>query len=158
MSTTEVSSEAATASTAPKPGELRLEVVVLPVADIERAKQFYEGLGWRLDADLEFGEDIRVVQFTPPGSGCSISFGKGLTTLEPGSVQRLEMAVHDIEATREDLIGRGVEVGEVFHRGEEGIEPGLDPERRSYLSYATFNDPDGNGYLLQEIKERLPGR
>ena len=158
MSTTDVSSEAATASAAPKPGELRLEVVVLPVADIERAKQFYEGLGWRLDADLEFGEDIRVVQFTPPGSGCSISFGKGLTTLEPGSVQRLEMAVYDIEATREDLIGRGVEVGEVFHRGEEGIEPGLDPERRSYLSYATFNDPDGNGYLLQEIKERLPGR
>ncbi len=158
MSTTDVSSEAATASAAPKPGELRLEVVVLPVADIERAKQFYEGLGWRLDADLEFGEDIRVVQFTPPGSGCSISFGNGLTTLEPGSVQRLEMAVYDIEATREDLIGRGVEVGEVFHRGEEGIEPGLDPERRSYLSYATFNDPDGNGYLLQEIKERLPGR
>ena len=158
MSTTDASTESATASTPPKPGELKLEVVALPVSDVDRAKDFYEGLGWRLDADLEFGEDIRVVQFTPPGSGCSISFGKGLTTLEPGSVERLEMAVYDIEATREDLIGHGVEVSDVFHRGEAGFEPGLDPERRSYLSYATFSDPDGNDYLLQEITERLPGR
>lgn len=156
MSSTDVSN--ATASAPPKPGEMRLEVIPLPVSDIDRAKTFYQGLGWRLDADLTFGEDTRVVQFTPPGSGCSIGFGKGLTTAEPGSAERLEMAVYDIEATREDLIARGVEVSDLFHRGDEGIAPGPDPERRSYLTYASFSDPDGNGFLLQEITERLPGR
>jgi catechol 2,3-dioxygenase-like lactoylglutathione lyase family enzyme len=131
----------------------------VPVSDIDRAKAFYAGLGWREDADFDVSEDFRVVQFTPPGSGCSIAFGKGLTTMEPGSVQRMEMAVYDIEAAREDLISRGVEVGELFH-GTPGEEPmsGPDPEGRSYMTYATFSDPDGNSWLLQEIKERLPGR
>jgi catechol 2,3-dioxygenase-like lactoylglutathione lyase family enzyme len=156
MSSSDVSN--ATASAPPSPGEMRLEVIPLPVSNIDRAKAFYEGLGWRLDADLVFGEDTRVVQFTPPGSGCSISFGKGLTTAEPGSAERLEMAVRDIEAAREDLIAHGVKVSELFHRDDEGIAPGPDPERRSYFTYASFSDPDGNDFLLQEITERLPGR
>jgi catechol 2,3-dioxygenase-like lactoylglutathione lyase family enzyme len=141
----------------PQTGELWLEVVPLPVADIDRSKQFYEGLGWRLDADLMFGE-ARIVQFTPPGSGCSVSFGTALTDAEPGAAQNLEMAVHDINAARDDLISRGAEVSDVFHRGENGFEPGSDPEGRSYFTYATFKDPDGNSFLLQEITERLPGR
>jgi catechol 2,3-dioxygenase-like lactoylglutathione lyase family enzyme len=158
MSTTDATSEAATGGAPPKPGEFRLEVVTLPVSDVDRAKAFYEGLGWRLDIDFEPVEGVRAVQFTPPGSECSISFGKGVTTAEPGSVQRLEMAVHDIEAAREELIGRGVDVSEVFHLGDDGPAPGPDPERQSYQSYASFSDPDGNGWLLQEITERLPGR
>jgi len=129
----------------------------LPVSDVDRAKAFYESLGWRLDIDFEPAEGIRAVQFTPPGSGCSIAFGKGLTTAEPGSAQRLELAVYDIDAAREDLIGRGVEVGELFHL-DGGPAPGPDPEGRSYQTYASFSDPDGNGWLLQEITERLPGR
>jgi catechol 2,3-dioxygenase-like lactoylglutathione lyase family enzyme len=159
MSSTDVSSESATASSPPKPGEMKLEVVQVPVSDIDRAKAFYASLGWREDADFDISEDLRIVQFTPPGSGCSIGFGKGLTTMEPGSAQRLELAVYDIVATREDLISRGVEVGELFHSAP-GEEPGSgpDPERRSYSSYATFEDPDGNSWLLQEITERLPGR
>ena len=148
----------APASAPPKPGEMRLEGIPLPVSDVDRAKAFYQGLGWRLDADLVLGEDIRVVQLTPPGSGCSIQFGTGLTTAEPGSAERLEMAVYDIDAAREDLIGRSVEVSELFHRDEEGIAPGPDPQRSSYNTYASFSDPDGNGFLLQEITERLPGR
>lgn len=156
MSSSDATSGAASAP--PKPGEMRLEGIPLPVSDIDRAKAFYQGLGWRLDADLVFGEDIRVVQLTPPGSGCSIQFGTGLTTAEPGSAERLEMAVYDIDAAREDLIGRGVEVSELFHRSDEGIAPGPDPQRSSYNTYASFNDPDGNGFLLQEITERLPGR
>jgi catechol 2,3-dioxygenase-like lactoylglutathione lyase family enzyme len=155
---TDVTNDSATASAPPKPGEMRLEVVPLPVADIDRSKEFYTSLGWRLDADLEFGEEVRVVQFTPPGSGCSIAFGNGMTSAEPGSAKRLELAVHDIEAAREDLTGRGVEVSEPFHRDDSGISPGLDPERRSYFTYASFEDPDGNSWLLQEITERLPGR
>jgi catechol 2,3-dioxygenase-like lactoylglutathione lyase family enzyme len=147
-----------TDSAPPKAGEFKLEVVTLPVSDIDRAKAFYESLGWRLDIDFEPVEGVRAVQFTPPGSGCSISFGKGLTPAEPGSVQGLELAVYDIEAARGDLIGRGVEVGDVYHLGEGGPEPGPDPERQSYRSYASFSDPDGNGWLLQEISERLPGR
>ena len=158
MSSTDVTADNATTSPVPKTGEIWLEVVPLPVSDIDRSKQFYVGLGWQLDADLKFGEDARVVQLTPPGSGCSISFGTGLTDAEPGSAQRLEMAVHDINAAREQLISRGADVGEVFHRGEEGFAPGPDPEGRSYFTYASFNDPDGNSFLLQEIKERLPGR
>jgi catechol 2,3-dioxygenase-like lactoylglutathione lyase family enzyme len=160
MSSTDVSAETATATAPPpKPGEMKLEVVQVPVSDIDRAKEFYASLGWREDADFDISEDFRVVQFTPPGSGCSIGFGKGLTTMKPGSVQRLEVAVNDIVATREDLISRGVEVGEVYHSAP-GEEPGSgpDPERRSYSSYASFEDPDGNSWLLQEITERLPGR
>ena len=158
MSSTDVSSESTTATPPVKPGEMKLEVVTVPVADVDRAKDFYESLGWRLDADLAFGDDIRVVQLTPPGSGCSISFGTGLTTAEPGSAQRFELAVADIDAAREDLIGRGVAVGDVFQRDGASFVPGPDSERRSYLTYASFTDPDGNGWLLQEITERLPGR
>ena len=159
MSSTETNTEGASASTAPAPGEFRLEVVALPVSDVDRAKAFYAGLGWREDADFDISEDFRVVQFTPPGSGCSIAFGKGVITADPGSIQRLEAAVYDIEATREDLISRGVEVSELFHGGP-GEDPvsGPDPQHASYKTYATFSDPDGNGWLLQEIKERLPGR
>ncbi|MDA0158869.1 VOC family protein [Solirubrobacter ginsenosidimutans] len=138
--------------------DMKLEVVTLPVSDVDRAKRFYQRLGWRLDADFAISDSIRAVQFTPPRSDASISFGKGLTTAEPGSVQRLELVVSDIVAAREDLIARGVEVSELFHRGAEGLAPGPDPERRSYLTYASFSDPDGNGWLLQEIKTRLPGR
>ena len=137
--------------------ETKLEVVIIPVSDVDRAKRFYEGLGWRLDADFARGEDWRVVQFTPPGSGCSIAFGRGLSTMEPGSVERMEVAVYDIDATREELISRGVEVSEPFHL-DGGPVPGPDPQRRSYQTYASFSDPDGNGWLLQEITERLPGR
>jgi catechol 2,3-dioxygenase-like lactoylglutathione lyase family enzyme len=138
--------------------DMKLEVVTLPVSDVDRAKTFYQSLGWRLDADLVIGDDIRAVQLTPPRSGCSISFGKGLTTAEPGSAQRFELVVGDIDAAREDLISRGVEVSELFHRDESGLVPGPDPERRSYLTYASFSDPDGNGWLLQEIKTRPPSR
>jgi catechol 2,3-dioxygenase-like lactoylglutathione lyase family enzyme len=160
MSITDVSTESAAAtSPPPNPGEMRLEAVQVPVSDVDRAKAFYASLGWREDADFDLGEDFRAVQFTPPGSGCSIHFGKGLGTMEPGSVERLELAVHDIEAAREDLISRGVEVSEVFH-GAPGEEPtsGPDPDGRPYTTLASFEDPDGNGWLLQEIKERLPGR
>jgi catechol 2,3-dioxygenase-like lactoylglutathione lyase family enzyme len=138
--------------------DMKLEVVTLPVSDVERAKRFYQSLGWRLDADLVLGEDARVVQLTPPRSGCSMAFGKGLTPAEPGSVQGWELVVDDIDAAREDLIGRGVEVSELFHRGESGFAPGPDPARRSYFTFASFSDPDGNGWLLQEVKARLPGR
>ena len=138
--------------------DMKIEVVSLPVTDVDRAKAFYESLGWRLDADFDLGGGMRVVQFTPTHSECSIAFGAGLTTAEPGSVERLETVVSDIEAARDDLISRGVEVSDFFHRGESGIEPGLDPERNSYNSFATFSDPDGNSFLLQEITGRLPGR
>jgi catechol 2,3-dioxygenase-like lactoylglutathione lyase family enzyme len=138
--------------------DMKLEVVTLPVSDVDRAKAFYQGLGWRLDADLAFGDDVRAVQLTPPHSACSISFGKGLTTAEPGSAQRLELVVNDIEAARDDLIGRGVEVSELFHRDGANLLPGPDPERRSYLTYASFSDPDGNSWLLQEVRDRAPGR
>jgi catechol 2,3-dioxygenase-like lactoylglutathione lyase family enzyme len=138
--------------------DMKLEVVTLPVSDVDRAKNFYQSLGWRLDADFVFGDDIRGVQFTPPHSACSISFGKGLTTTEPGSTQRLELVVSDIDAARQDLISRGVEVSEVFHLDGGRLVPGPDPSRRSYLSYASFSDPDGNGWLLQEVRARLPGR
>lgn len=138
--------------------DMRLEVVTLPVTDVDRAKQFYQNLGWRTDADFVLSEDVRTVQLTPPHSACSISFGKGITTADPGSTQRLELVVSDIDAAREDLISRGVEVSDVFHRDGSEVVPGPDPQHRSYLSYASFSDPDGNGWLLQEIKTRLPGR
>jgi catechol 2,3-dioxygenase-like lactoylglutathione lyase family enzyme len=135
--------------------DMKLEVVTLPVADVDRAKSFYESLGWRLDADLGDGDDFRVVQFTPPHSQCSIHFGKGLTASAPGSADRLILAVEDIDAARDELISRGVEVSEV----EDRRPPGLDADAgRSYFAYASFSDPDGNGWLLQEITTRLPGR
>ena len=145
--------------------DTKLEVVVIPVSDVDRAKRFYQGLGWRLDADFTNGDNWRGVQLTPPGSPCSIIFGKGVTTAVPGSVQGMFLAVSDIEAARAELVGYGVDVSEVFHFqgdlrvvGTEGRAPGADPERKSYRSWASFRDPDGNGWLLQEIKTRLPGR
>jgi catechol 2,3-dioxygenase-like lactoylglutathione lyase family enzyme len=137
--------------------DMKLEVVTLPVSDVDRAKMFYQSLGWRLDADIAVGDTFRVVQLTPPRSACSIAFGKGVTTGEPGSVQRLILAVDDIDAAREDVGRCGVEVSEVFHLAG-GRVPGPDPEGRSYQTYASFSDPDGNGWLLQEITTRLPGR
>jgi catechol 2,3-dioxygenase-like lactoylglutathione lyase family enzyme len=145
---------------------MRFEVAVLPVADVDRAKAFYEGLGWRLDADLVVDEHYRVVQFTPPGSSASIIFGQGTTTMTPGSLQDLQLVVEDIDAARDELVSNGVDVSEVWHDetgifhhgGIEGRVTGPDPEGRSYGSWASFSDPDGNGWLLQEIKERLPGR
>ena len=135
--------------------DMKLEVVTLPVSDVERAKNFYQRLGWRLDADLKAGDDFHAVQFTPPRSQCSIHFGKGITTAEPGSVQRLELVVEDIDAARADLISRGVDVSEVYEERPPGLEsvPG-----RSYFALASFSDPDGNGWLLQEVTTRLPGR
>jgi catechol 2,3-dioxygenase-like lactoylglutathione lyase family enzyme len=157
MASTAVSNEPV-GQTQIAPGyDMKLEVVTLPVSDVERAKRFYQSLGWRLDADLAIG-DVRAVQFTPPHSNASITIAKGLTTTEPGSVQRLELVVDDIDAARADLISRGIEVSEPFHRGESGFAPGPDPEHRPYLTYASFNDPDGNGWLLQEVKTRPLGR
>ena len=165
MSSVEVSSESAAGSPPVKAGELRLEVVVLPVSDIDRAKEFYTGLGWRLDADIARGEEFRIVQLTPPGSGCSIQFGTNITSAAPGSVQSLYLVVLDIEAAREELLAHGVEVSEVFHEGEPGARfhdsgrvPGSAPDSSTYGSFAAFSDPDGNGWLLQEITTRLPGR
>ena len=157
MSTTDATTEGTTAADPPRPGEVRLEVVTVPVSDVDRAKEFYGSLGWRLDIDFEPAEGVRIVQVTPPGSGCSISFGKGVTPAEPGSFQGSELAVHDIDATRADLIARGVEVSELYHL-DGGPKPGPDPERRSYQTFASFSDPDGNKWQLQEIRERLPGR
>ena len=140
--------------------DLKLEVVVIPVSDVERAKTFYTGLGWRLDADFVNGDTFRVVQMTPPGSPASIHFGKGVTTAAPGSAQGLFLIVSDVVAARADLIALGADVSEVFHRLAIGgpTASGPDPERRSYNSFATFKDPDGNMWLLQEITARLPGR
>ena len=144
--------------------DMKLEVVTLPVADVDRAKDFYVGLGWRLDADIVRGENFRAVQLTPPHSACSIAFGKGLTTAEPGSAQRLLLVVDDINAAREELISHGAEVSEVFHyAGFNRVDPkarlsGPAPERSSYGSFVSFSDPDGNGWQLQEITTRLPGR
>jgi catechol 2,3-dioxygenase-like lactoylglutathione lyase family enzyme len=131
--------------------DYRLEVVRVPVSDVDRAKDFYQRLGWRLDADFSLGEGIRAVQVTPPGSACSVSFGTRIP-------QEPEVVVDDIEAARAELAGRGADVSEVFHRDGAKQVPGPDPERRSYLSFASFNDPDGNGWLLQEVTSRLPGR
>jgi len=151
--------------------DMKLEIVVIPVSDVDRAKRFYGGLGWRLDADYASGDDYRVIQFTPPGSGCSVIFGKNVTGAVPGSLQGLYLIVSDIEAARAELRGRSVEVSEVFHGAADVYagpdEPylfgrirvaGQDPDRRSYRSFASFRDPDGNGWLFQEITARLPGR
>jgi catechol 2,3-dioxygenase-like lactoylglutathione lyase family enzyme len=134
--------------------DMNLEVVTLPVADVDRAKAFYLKLGWRFDIDLVVSDEQRTVQFTPPHSGCSIHFGKGLTTSPPGSVDRMILAVKDIEAARADLVSRGVDVTEIADRKP----PGFDAPGSSYFLYASFTDPDGNGWLLQEITNRLPGR
>ena len=150
--------------------DMKFEIVVLPVSDVDRAKEFYARLGWRLDADYDSGKDFRVIQFTPPGSGCSVIFGKNVTPAAPGSSQGLYLIVSDIEAARAELRGRGVEVSEVFH--SEGVYAGTDeaylfgrkrvsgpdPEHRSYRSFTSFRDPDGNGWLFQELTTRLPGR
>jgi|SRR5580704_12791614 catechol 2,3-dioxygenase-like lactoylglutathione lyase family enzyme len=148
--------------------DLKIEALVIPVADVDRAKEFYTGLGWRLDADFPFDNGFRVVQLTPPGSPCSIQFGTKLTSAAPGSAQGLYLVVSDIDAAREALFARGVKIGEVFHPGEPGAQFRLDgssgrvsgraPGRTSYGSYATFSDPDGNRWLLQEVTARLPGR
>ena len=146
--------------------DLKLEVVVIPVSDVDRAKSFYGNLGWRLDADFAAGEDWRLVQMTPPGSQSSVMFGKGFTTAVPGSVQGTFLVVDDVEAARAELIGHGVDVSEVFHfegnllrvAGTKGRLPGPDPNGGSYFSFASFNDPDNNSWLLQEVRTRLPGR
>ena len=149
--------------------DMKLEVVVVPVSDVDRAKEFYAKLGWRLDADFA-GEDWRVIQFTPPGSGCSVIFGKNVTAATPGSAQGLYLIASDVEGARDELLRRGIKISEVFHAGNEHAgtdEPylfgclrvsGPDPEHGSYRSFASFRDPDGNGWLLQEVTTRLPGR
>lgn len=147
----------------------RLEVIVIPVADFDRAKSFYMSLDWRFDGQVDLDGDYHLAQFTPPGSGASVIFGTQVTAAQPGSFDGLLLAVDDIEAARDDLLARGVEVSEVFHDaggtpiggfhvGNASRAPGRDPEGRSYASYASFNDSEGNRWLLQEITERLPGR
>jgi catechol 2,3-dioxygenase-like lactoylglutathione lyase family enzyme len=146
--------------------DLKLEVVQVPVSDVDRARDFYVAAGFRLDADFPVGDDFRVVQLTPPGSDASIILGDGVTTAEPGSTEGLQLVVADIEAARAELIDRGVDVSEVFHDvggvfhhgGTEGRVPGPAPEHGSYGSFASFSDPDGNGWVLQEVTTRLPGR
>jgi catechol 2,3-dioxygenase-like lactoylglutathione lyase family enzyme len=151
--------------------DMKFEIAVIPISDVDRAKEFYQNLGWRLDAEFDSGKDFRIIQFTPPGSGCSIIFGKNVTAAAPGSAQGLYLIVSDIEAARKDLMGRGVEISEVFH-GDAGVfagadEPfifgrhrvsGPDPGHSSYRSFASFHDPDGNGWVLQEVTTRVPGR
>jgi catechol 2,3-dioxygenase-like lactoylglutathione lyase family enzyme len=167
MSTNEVLSNDATV----KGVDMKFEVVVIPVSDVDRAKEFYGRLGWRLDADYDSGKDYRVIQFTPPGSGCSVIFGKNVTAAAPGSAQGLYLIVSDIQAARAELVARGAGPTEVFHDAG-GVYAGADhpylfgrlrvngpdPEHRSYRSFVSFSDPDGNGWLLQEITTRLPGR
>ena len=148
--------------------DMKFEAVVIPVSDVDRAKEFYKRLGWRLDADFRFDNGFRVVQFTPPGSGCSVQFGANITSALPGSAQGLYLVISDIEAVRDDLVARAVEVSNVFHAGAPGAQfqpdgtpsrvSGPAPDHATYGSFATFRDPDGNGWLLQEITNRLPGR
>jgi len=171
MSSTQVRSETAIETPEARGVDMKLEIVVIPVSDVDRAKRFYSKLGWRLDADFAAGDDFRVIQFTPPGSGCSVIFGKNVTAAAPGSAQGLYLIVSDIKAARDELLGRGVEISKVFHGAGDVYagtdEPylfgrlrvsGPDPEHRSYRSFASFNDPDGNGWLFQELTARLPGR
>jgi catechol 2,3-dioxygenase-like lactoylglutathione lyase family enzyme len=168
MSNTEVLDRAATSKA--RTIDMKLEIVVIPVSDVDRAKTFYASLGWRLDADFA-GPEFRVIQFTPPGSGASVIFGKNVTAAAPGSAQGLYLIVSDIEAARKDLIARGVKISEIFHGAGDVYTgpdepylfgrrrvPGVDPGRGSYRSFASFHDPDGNGWLFQEITTRLPGR
>ena len=168
MNTTDVQNRETGRTAARGSVDLKLEVVVIPVADADRSKRFYAGLGWRLDADFSFDNGFRVVQFTPPGSLCSIQFGTKITAAAPGSAHGLYLVVSDLDAARAELIHRGAKVSEVFHAGAPGsqLRPddtsgrvnGPDPDGKSYSSFATFEDPDGNGWLLQEITGRLPGR
>ena len=146
---------------------MKFEVVVIPVSDVDRAKEFYTNLGWRLDADFRFDNGFRIVQFTPPGSGCSVQFGAKITSAEPGSAQGLYLIVSDIETARKELVARGIGVSDVFHAGIPGAQFQIDgsgrisgpaPERATYNSFATFRDPDGNGWMFQEVTTRLPGR
>jgi catechol 2,3-dioxygenase-like lactoylglutathione lyase family enzyme len=149
-----------------QPGDMKLEVMVVPVSDVDRAKAFYEGLGWRLDADFPLSDDYRIVQFTPPGSECSIIFGTGVTAAAPGSLEGLQLTVYDIDAARDELAAHGADVSEPFHDvtgafhhgGGEQRVAGPAPDHADYGSFASFSDPDGNGWLLQEVKTRLPGR
>ena len=157
MSTNEVHSNGAAGNAGAARIDMKLEVVVIPVSDVERSKEFYEGIGWRLDIDRSAGEDFRLVQFTPPGSGCSVHFGKNVTSAAPGSAKAF-LIVTDIEAARDHLVAAGVEVGEFFHDGPEGRGSGLHPERLSRRSRALFSDPDGNGWQLQEITTPDPLR
>jgi catechol 2,3-dioxygenase-like lactoylglutathione lyase family enzyme len=171
MSSTQVRSETATEAPRARTVDMKLEVVVIPVSDVDRGKSFYSNLGWRLDADFATGDDWRVIQFTPPGSGCSVIFGKNVTAAAPGSAQGLYLIVSDIKDARDELLRCGVAISEVFHDAGDvhggADEPylfgrlrvsGPDPDHRSYRSYASFSDPDGNGWLLQEVTVRLPGR
>jgi catechol 2,3-dioxygenase-like lactoylglutathione lyase family enzyme len=164
MTTTDLTNDTAIQAQDTTPADFKLEVVILPVSDVDRAKQFYVSLDWRLDADFPIRDDFRVVQLTPPGSPASVIFGTGVTEAAPGSGTGL-FAVGDIEAARAELAARGVDVSDVFHgasgfdlAGAGARESGPDPERRSYSSWATFSDPDGNTWLLQELTSRLPGR
>jgi catechol 2,3-dioxygenase-like lactoylglutathione lyase family enzyme len=171
MSTKPVRINDATSDAKAAPVGMKFEIVVIPVSDVDRAKEFYGRLGWRLDADYDSGKDFRVIQFTPPGSGCSVIFGKNVTAAAPGSAEGLYLIVSDIEAARKELLDCGVEISEVFHGASDVYagtdEPylfgrirvnGPDPEHRSYRSFASFRDPDGNGWLFQELTMRLPGR
>jgi catechol 2,3-dioxygenase-like lactoylglutathione lyase family enzyme len=168
MSTTQTSNERATGTPTAATVDLKLEVVVIPVSDVDRAKRFYGSLGWRLDADFAFDNGFRVVQFTPPGSGCSVQFGTNIASAAPGSAQGLYLIVSEIEAAHDELVARGAKISEVFHAGTPGAQfrrdgisgrvSGPAPDHASYGSFATFSDPDGNSWLLQEIKTRLPGR
>jgi len=167
MSTNEVRGSEAAISASVASLDMKFEVVVLPVSDVDRAKEFYSRLGWRLDADRSAGDNFRLVQFTPPGSSSSVQFGINLTSAAPGSAQAMLLAVSDIEAARRQLVANGVDASEVFHC-ESGTAcrfpgiglqvSGLHPERLSYYSFVSFSDPDGNGWLLQEVTKRLPGR
>ncbi|MDQ3895891.1 MAG: VOC family protein [Actinomycetota bacterium] len=138
--------------------DMKLELVVIPVSDVDRARAFYERAGFRLDVDHRAGDDFRVVQLTPPGSACSITIGTGVSQVAPGTYQGMHLVVEDVDAARDELVAAGVDVGEVFHFGPSGQVPGLDPERSDYNSFAAFSDPDGNGWLLQEVRHRAPGR
>jgi catechol 2,3-dioxygenase-like lactoylglutathione lyase family enzyme len=160
MSSTQTINELAISTPSAATVDLKLEVVVLPVSDVDRSKRFYEGLGWRLDGDFTNGDAFHAVQMTPPGSPCSIHFGKGITTAPPGSVKNLYLVVSDMKAARQELIARGAEVSEPFHFTSIGSkpEPGPHPDGSSYFTYATFSDPDGNSFLLQEVTTRFPGR
>jgi catechol 2,3-dioxygenase-like lactoylglutathione lyase family enzyme len=154
MSSTDVSAAGSTETAELSAIDMGLEVVTVPVSDVDRAKRFYQSLGWRLDIEIDLG-DFRQIQMTPPHSQCSIHFGKGITTMEPGCLEKLYLAVKDIDAAREDLLSRGIDVSEVE---EQPKPPGLDVPGRSYFAYASFSDPDGNRWLLQEITSRFPGR
>jgi catechol 2,3-dioxygenase-like lactoylglutathione lyase family enzyme len=165
MSLTEMPSKPATAASGADTVDMKLEVVVLPVSDVDRAKRFYSDLGWRLDLDYSPGDNYRVIQFTPPGSGCSVIFGSNVTEAAPGSAQGLHLIVSDIKAARDQLLRRGFEISEPFHDAGgifhhasiKDLVSGPNPQRKSYASYASFSDPDGNGWLLQEVTARLTG-